>query len=291
MNEDLLRPDFRLGSLPPAELPETLPRVPNAGHALLFLALAGTLLFVSQAIVLVAAGSIQSPDKMLAAVQNQRLQLATMALAYVSTLLASWFLFSRLWDRSFLAGIEWNASAARRLALRLIPLGFVLGWAVQAAENLITMPSSIPMDEFFKNASVVWALTFFGTLLAPLFEEITFRGFLFPAFAIALDWMRLPRTPQAYATWRSTDSLSRPALIVGGLLSSVLFALIHAAQLGYTWAAVGLLLVVSLILTYVRRRTRSVAASTIVHACYNLSVFITLMINTGGYRHLDRMSQ
>jgi hypothetical protein len=41
----------------------------------------------------------------------------------------------------------------------------------------------------------------------------------------------------------------------------------------------------------VRIKTRSVASSTLVHACYNLSVFMTLFIATGGYRHLERLSR
>ncbi len=52
-----------------------------------------------------------------------------------------------------------------------------------------------------------------------------------------------------------------------------------------------MLFFVSLALTAVRIRTRSVACSTLVHASYNLSVFITLFIATGGYRHLEKMIQ
>jgi len=38
-------------------------------------------------------------------------------------------------------------------------------------------------------------ITLFGTLVAPMFEEIAFRGFLLPAFAIAYDWLSL-RAPR-----------------------------------------------------------------------------------------------
>ena len=41
----------------------------------------------------------------------------------------------------------------------------------------------------------------------------------------------------------------------------------------------------------VRVRTRSVACSALVHACYNLSVFIVLFLVTGGYRHLERITR
>jgi membrane protease YdiL (CAAX protease family) len=48
---------------------------------------------------------------------------------------------------------------------------------------------------------------------------------------------------------------------------------------------------VSLVLTVVRVQTQSVAASALVHAAYNGFVFLTVLIATGGYRHLDRMTR
>ena len=50
-----------------------------------------------------------------------------------------------------------------------------------------------------------------------------------------------------------------------------------------------LLVTVSLILCAVRLKTRSLAASTIVHSCYNFMIFATMLISTGGFRHLDKM--
>jgi membrane protease YdiL (CAAX protease family) len=46
---------------------------------------------------------------------------------------------------------------------------------------------------------------------------------------------------------------------------------------------------VSLILCGVRLKTRSLAASTLVHACYNFILFSTALISSGGFRHLDKM--
>jgi membrane protease YdiL (CAAX protease family) len=273
------------------EVIEPPSRVPNFGHCLLLLLLAITILLVAQTVVIAAAGVFHSPGKLLVAVQNQRLQLIAMGIGYIATLLIARPLFTHLWNRPFAIGLAWNAAAAKRNGLRLLALGVILGIGIQAAESLVPMPKSLPMDDFFQNTSTVWALTAFGTLLAPLFEEIVFRGFLFPALAIAYDWLRLPRTAEAYTHWRSHQELSLPAVIVAAAVSSFAFALIHAAQLGWTWAAVGLLMVVSLVLTWVRVRARSVAASTVVHACYNLSVFVTLFLGTDGYRHLDRVAR
>jgi membrane protease YdiL (CAAX protease family) len=46
---------------------------------------------------------------------------------------------------------------------------------------------------------------------------------------------------------------------------------------------------VSLVLCAVRLVTRSLAASTLVHACYNFLIFSTMFVGTGGFRHFDKM--
>ena len=214
-----------------------------------------------------------------------------MAVAYIATLITSWFFFPLLWHRSFPDGLQWNFGAARRNALKLIGLGLVVGCTVQAISSLIPVPKSIPMDNFFRTPSDVWLVTLFGTLLAPVFEEICFRGFLLPAFAIAYDWLSLPRTPVAHQRWQTTTNLTAAGLLFSAIVTSILFALLHAEQLAHAWGALFVLFCVSLVLTLVRIRTQSVACSALVHACYNLSVFIALFIATGGYRHLDRIAR
>jgi membrane protease YdiL (CAAX protease family) len=273
--------------------PETPRRIPHFGHALLFVSIAALILILTQALLLGLTrppGEVHDAQKLISTLQP-KLLVASMAAAYVFTLILSWFIFPLLWSRPFADGVQWNFSVARRNLLKLIPLGLALGWTVQALSSLIPVPKSIPMDDFFRTPSDVWLVTAFGTLLAPLFEEICFRGFLLPAFATAYDWLSLPRTTQARTIWHSSAHLTTPALVFSAIVTSILFALLHAEQLAHAWAALFVLFCVSLILTLVRIRTRSVACSALVHACYNLSVFLTLFIATGGYRHLDRMAR
>ncbi|HWZ50286.1 MAG TPA: CPBP family intramembrane glutamic endopeptidase [Granulicella sp.] len=292
-------------------------RVPNIGHAVIFLSFALLVLLLCQ-LVLLAPRAGHSMQASAQVVMQPKLQIATMAVAYSATLGFCFLVFPLFWRRGFLAGVHWDGSKALRLAGRLLPLGFALGLTVQAISSLIPMPKSIPMDEFFRSRSDVWLVTLFGTTLAPIFEELSFRGFLLPAFAIALDWLgpllrylsdfslaRLrgkepPRHMHLFAEARSaglgadSDNLtfrSRTAAVGASILTSILFALLHAEQLAHAWAAVIVLFFVSLALTVVRVRTRSVACSTLVHASYNLSVFVTLFFATGGYRHLEKMTQ
>lgn len=264
-------------------------RVPHLGHAILFLALFFFLLFAAQAIFLGFAHPVNAAHRV--ATVHPKLMVAAEALAQILTLVLSCFFFPLLWQRSFGNGIQWNFEAARRNAHKLIPIGLIAGFVVQGISSLIPVPKSIPMDNFFRTPSDVWLVTAFGTLLGPLFEEIAFRGFLLPAFAIAYDWLSLPKTPAARDHWRNTTGLTFASLIFSAILSSIFFALLHAEQLAHAWVALFVLFCVSLILTLVRIRTRSVASSTLVHAVYNFSVFLTLFIATGGYRHLERMTR
>jgi hypothetical protein len=286
----------------PNEAPDAEPpaRIPHLGHALLFLVLTGALLLLAQVFLLAFAhtapkiASLPTTQSVGAshAADNvpPKLLIGSEAFCYIATLGVSWFLFPLFWRRPFADGLQLNGSAAMRNALRLIPIGITLSFIVQTVSSLITMPKSIPMDDFFRTPADVWLITAFGTLLAPLFEEVFFRGFLLPAFAIAYDWLSLPRIPAAREQWNSSNVLSFPGLVFSAVLTSILFALLHGKQTAFTWPVLLLLFCVSLVLTAVRIRLRSVLASTLVHASYNFAVFLSAFIATGGYRHLDHLS-
>jgi membrane protease YdiL (CAAX protease family) len=47
---------------------------------------------------------------------------------------------------------------------------------------------------------------------------------------------------------------------------------------------------VSLVLCGVRLWTHSLAASTLIHATYNGTIFTILFFATGGFRHLDKIN-
>jgi len=272
--------------------PELTPRrIPNLGHALIFLSFTFLLLLLTQGILLSLGKVTVDPHKSALTVQHPKLQLAAMAVTYLISLLAASFFFSEIWRRPFLEGIRWNAPDALTQASKLVPAGLLLGMMSAVASYLIHTSKPPAIDEFFLTPSDAWLITLFGTIVAPVFEEICFRGFLLPAFAIAYDWLSLPRTPEAAFRWQTTTTLSPAALLFSAILSSALFVLIHAQQLGYALPGMLVLFAVSLVLTFVRVRTQSVAASTLVHASYNFFIFLITFLATSGYRHLDRINQ
>ncbi len=294
----------------PNELPaDPSTRIPHLGHALLmllltvvFLALMQGALFLRQPLhhaaklppvtqtLPQAAPRVQPRPEETVALDPQ-LAMAAEFLTFAATLGSAWFLFPRLWRRPFLNGISWNGDAARRNAVRLIPLGIVVSFGVQGLSTLVAVPKALPVDDFFRTATDAWIVTVFGIFVAPIFEEIFFRGFLVPAFAIGYDWLSLPRTPAAREAWHNSNALTRPALAFSAVLTSVLFGLLHGKQIAFVWPIILLLTGVSLVLTAVRLRFRSVAASALVHASYNFAVFFSGFIASGGYRHLDKLTR
>ena len=264
-------------------------RIPNFGQAALFVGFAAMLFLLLQlALVVLGLSPVtQSGGEII--IQHPMLQLGVLAGTYAGTLGAAWLFFPLLWHKPFLEGVRWRWRRARSLAWWLLGLGLFLGIAIAFLDQFIAQPKTPEIDQFFGSPLTAWVITFFGIFVAPVFEEIAFRGMLLPAFAIAFDWLRMPRTADGYALWRSGTEISRAAWILSAVLTSALFVWLHAQQVGYAWGVLAALFCVSLVLTAVRLRFDSVAASATVHAGYNGLIFLAGLVATGGYRHLDRM--
>ena len=263
-------------------------RIPNLGHFLFFLLLTVLAFGLAETAILMLAHG--APVE--ATLKDQRLQLFANVGTYVVALGIAYFAMPVFWNRPFLVGLQWNADKARWW---LGIVGLVAGFAAQGVTVFIPHTKELPIEAIFHNPALIWFLAVFGVVIGPLFEEIMFRGFLLPAIAIAVDWVRIPRggddlgSLENLIEWRSSPAYSNAALVISSLITSALFAMIHGPQLGFTLPALALLMCVSLGLCFVRIKFSSVAASALVHGSYNLSVFLTLFVGTGGFRHLDRM--
>jgi uncharacterized protein len=161
--------------------------------------------------------------------------------------------------------IKWN-TPSQRIALAALGTGGVLGLCSEIASTLLQRwtPKSLPIEQFFRDPASGYLLAGFGVLVAPLVEELFFRGFVYPAVA------------------RWTGSASAILITAAG------FAALHGAQLAYAWAPLLVLFGIGAALTIIRARTGSVATCVIVHMGYNLSLFILLYVLTGGFHHMER---
>ncbi len=141
---------------------------------------------------------------------------------------------------------------------RFLGAGAVLAIMVSYASRFLGDTGELPIEEMFKARPTVIALMAFGILVAPLVEEMMFRGFLYPLIA------------------------RRFGVGSGIVVTGLLFGAMHAQQLGGAWGQVSLLMGVGIILTWVRAKTGSVTASYLVHLGYNSLLFLGFFLATSG---------
>ena len=81
------------------------------------------------------------------------------------------------------------------------------------------------MDKYFHDAASAYLMAAFGMTLAPLLEELFFRGLLYPMLRRAFG------------------------LVIAVVLTAAAFAAIHGTQLGYAWAPILSIFVVGVVFT------------------------------------------
>ena len=261
-------------------------RIPNIGNTVLFFTIAiAVLVLASVSAFAIMMGlhlmGRETPEQLL---REPRLLIPSMAAGYLIAGAIVWGVFTWLWQRPFLQGIAWNFAVVRRRWRSLMAGGVVLSLAVQLLSNYLPIPKSLPIDDFFRTPGDVWMVALFGTFIAPIFEELAFRGFLLPSLASAWSWVRGERETFVEGAW------SGPALVFGCTVTSIAFAFVHADQLAHAWAPLAVLFSVSLVLCAARLRAKSLAASALIHATYNGTIFTILFFATGGFRHLDKIT-
>jgi uncharacterized protein len=267
-------------------------RKPDFADCLLFALMAIAAFFCSGLLMLAALHyHLFGVSTLRQANEEIHYRIGSQAAWYVFTLLFCMLIFPFAWHRSFFAGLQWRAEAAAGRIGRLIGAALACFIAAIVDELVIPGPANAPIDQTFRMPGAAWLLFGFGVTLAPLIEEIAYRGLLLPALCTACDWMReqfahaqpLPPAEDGFPRW------SMPAMIFASVLVSVPFALMHGEQTAYSIGPFLLLVSISLALCWVRLAVRSLAASVVVHSSYNLLLFSLMFLGTGGFRHLDRM--
>ena len=274
--------------------PETpkIERIPNFGHLGILILLAICGLFCAGLVARLAFHWHLFGVSTLSQAANEiHFTLGTEGLFYLFTFAGCLLVFPILWGKGFFAGLQWRGATALRYRGRLISAAGLCFVLALVNGMLLPGPANTPIDRIFRMPGAAWMLFAFGVTLAPFFEEIAFRGFLLPALSTAFDWLaeRAKGTPPHPLDENGHPQWSMPAMIIASIISSVLFALMHGDQTGYSLGPFLLLVCVSLVLSWARLSTRSLAASILVHACYNFFLFSLMFLGTNGFKHLDNM--
>jgi uncharacterized protein len=268
-------------------------RIPNFGHLAMLIPIGGVAFAGTIAVLLAPMhfrwfGWSMDPQ---AAATNVQLILATEVILYLITFALSLVVFPHVWNKSFFAGLQWRGAVALNKFWPLAATAAACAGLAVLDEVLMPGPSNAPIEKMMSSTGAAWLMFAFGTTIAPFFEEMFFRGFLLPALCTAWDWTveQITHNPAPPLDANGAPQWSLAAMAIASVLTSIPFALLHVDQQGHALGPFLLLIFVSLILCTVRLKTRSLAASTLVHACYNFIIFSLALIGTGGFRHFDKM--
>jgi membrane protease YdiL (CAAX protease family) len=265
-------------------------RIPHLGHLCIFitLGLVGTLCGVLMMLLgaYLHLFGVTSLDKMGTEIH---FLLGGEAIIYLVTLALSFWIFPLFWNMGFLDGIHWRGATALKHYKLLVATAVGCFGLAMLDEWLLPGPSNAPIEEMFRSPGAAWLLFAFGISFAPLFEEVAFRGFLLPSLATACDWVveRITHKPVQPLDENGHPQWSMPAMVIASLATSLPFALVHREQQGNSIGPFVLLIVISMVLCAARLKTRSLAASTLLHSCYNFLLFTFMLIGTGGFKHLN----
>jgi membrane protease YdiL (CAAX protease family) len=142
------------------------------------------------------------------------------------------------------------------------------GWGLLLAAASILLGALLrtpeiktPLEELMKDNTSLILVGIFAVTLGPLCEELAFRGFLMPL---------------AVRTFGA---------VAGILLAAAPFALLHGFQYAWSWQHLVIIFFVGSALGWMRYHSGSTAASTFMHAGYNLVFFAGLLAQRAGYVH------
>lgn len=171
-------------SPPPVVLNPGAENPPWSGLDLLIVGLvlvASLFLFSSIAFVIVLHSSISKGMSAAELSKNPGplVIVPSMTLAYLAMLIAMYALVTRHGQRPFWQTVGWQWPGGLGW-LGFLGAGAFLAVTLGELSRLLPIPKSLPMDQFFQNAQGAYLMMIFGVAIAPLAEEMLFRGFLYP---------------------------------------------------------------------------------------------------------------
>lgn len=168
--------------------------------------------------------------------------------AHIVTLAICWAVATGMGKRSLSEAIGWRWEGPNTL----VKVGIVIGVVIITIGILTVLPRFIPdsketpFSQMLKASRAVrYVVAFLAIFTAPLVEEFVYRGLLY-------------------------SPLKRAIGMGGAVISAtLLFALVHVPQYWGAWASLTGLLLLSLALTFIRAKTRSIFPCVAIHTLFN----------------------
>ena len=182
---------------------------------------------------------------------------AVQALVYQSLIYALllgvlYLLVAWRYQQPFWGSLGWTVF---RLPFLCAAVGPVLAIATATLGVVLKAPPiPSPIEDLISDRRSLFIMMLFLTVFGPVFEELVFRGFLFPLLARSLG------------PWP------------GILLAATPFALVHGSQYHWSWQHLTVVGLAGAVFGFVRYKTGSTAAATLAHTGYNATLFVGFLV-------------
>ena len=195
-------------------------------------------------------------------VQSDTVFLLVQQCVFYIFILGFLFLLARLQHRQPLwKSLGWKKPTPRQVA-RYLAGGGGLAVAVSLALSMRPDTQEFPLERLFSSRTASYAIGVFAIGIAPVVEEMVFRGLLFAIFERALG--------------------VRFAVVS----TAVLFAGLHIPEYWHAWNHVWMILVVGLVFSLARGVSGALTPSIFLHVGYNALIMAGLFLSTQHFRAL-----
>lgn len=187
-------------------------------------------------------------------------QVLSTLVAHAITIVICWVVVTRMGKRGFWSSLGWSW-AGHSIWYWLAYSGCVivaLHLATQLLARVLPQSEENSFTELLKSSSQVRiAIAILATFSAPLVEEAVYRGVL-------------------YSGLRKVFGVVPTVLLV-----TLMFAGVHVLQYVGAWVSIAGLTLLSLALTIIRARTKSVLPCVVIHAVNNAISSVVILLNKG----------
>lgn len=207
--------------------------------------------------------SLSSSQEMIEWLKSPNLllvQVLSTIVAHAITIAICWLVVTRMGKRPFWASLGWNWAGHSIWYWLVFSACVIVGLLLvsQLLARVLPQSEQNSFTELLKSSTRVRiAIAVLATFTAPLVEEAVYRGILYSGF-------------------RKIFGVAPTVVVV-----TVMFAGVHVLQYLGAWVSIAGLTLLSLALTLIRARTRSILPCVAIHTVNNAFFSVLILLNRG----------